>query len=279
MIATGIAQATARSDVTLIAAALPVLLLSLVAAVSSSPRAAGTETRPSGSVQIELMPLPEWSDRGPRLVRTGIVVAGGAGACAMSVWVAHLAKSAGQSGVFVVAMLLAVGIGGLTGSVRTRIAPRSIGGFGIACLAAGAILMLGPVELIGVTLERHGDFAGATVVHLVLACSGLAAIGVAAAQGQQALLSRVASRSSAGATVLARALVCAALTVWIGAPIAQRLVGESATLLLPALAMLTIGAMLVTREPIRQAGTDIEQSKSDVPAGKRFDNRSISSRR
>ena len=69
------------------------------------------------------------------------------------------------------------------------------------------------------------------------------------------MLSRVAFTSAAGATILARMLVCGALMVWIGVPIAQRLVGGPATLMILALSLLALGGTLIIHEPSQSPRT------------------------
>ncbi|MGB2986899.1 MAG: hypothetical protein WBE26_13590 [Phycisphaerae bacterium] len=227
-----------RGDLILIVAALPVLLISLVSATSSASRAGASPQ----AVGVESMPLPIWSDRWPTLLRAGIVSVAGGGACAITVWTEFLHEVGSPVTVFLPAMLLATGLGVLAGCQTKRSGLRSIGGFGVACAAAGVIVA---VSTIGAADTASAGPAGVAV----LACASLFAIGFATAYGRQALLSRVASRSFAGAVILSRMLVCAALTIWAGVPLAERLAGRPGTLVALALSLLVLGGALIIREP------------------------------
>ncbi len=238
-IAAIVLRSVAQTDLLLIAAALPALVLSVLAALWHPQRDRATSERSDSAV----IPLPTSSERRPRLVRTGLVAAGGSGACVMSVWLAHCESAFGGSTSLPVWLLLAMGAGGLAGCWHSRTASRSIGGFGLASVVAGLAVGLGAVALGG------GMLAGALASGIV-ACAGMAAIGVATTYGRQALLRRVASRSSTGAIVLTRTLICIALTAWVISPVSLLLAGPVKTLMIPAFALVTLGAWLMFREPI-----------------------------
>ncbi len=222
----------------LIAAALPALLVSLCAAVLGSSRGSGSVPEAAD----EAAPLPIWSDRWPKLLRASIVAAGAVSACAMTVWNACLAESAEHRGLFIGVMVFAFGVGVLAGCRKSRFGSRSIGGFGTAVVLAGVVLALGKL---GLASGGWGNpvFTGA------LACAGVAAIGFATAYGRQTLLTRVASRSSVGARILARLLVFGALMVLLGGPLAMGVLGERATLMLLALFLIALGGTLIIHEP------------------------------
>jgi hypothetical protein len=74
-------------------------------------------------------------------------------------------------------------------------------------------------------------------------------MGFAAAYGQQALLNRVANRSPAGAGLLTRTLVCSALLVWFGGPVAGQLIGSFLAFVLVVLGLLALGGVLIIYEP------------------------------
>jgi hypothetical protein len=112
----------------------------------------------------------------------------------------------------------------------------------MACLVASTILILGSPAF------RHAASLPPECA-LVVAFGTLAGMGLAAACGQRALLDRVANRSTAGAGVLTRTLVCSALLVWFGGPVAEHLIGESLAFVLLALALLGIGGVLIICEP------------------------------
>lgn len=237
-----IARFTGRADLVLIVAALPALLVSLVSAASSSSRARRSPGDREPKLEACAYTLPIYSDRWPTLLRASIVVVAAGGACAIAIGTGSVSESAGNVDVSMSAMLLAMGIGVLAGCRAKHSGPRSIGGFGVACSLAGLSVAISTIGHTSGILIGPGS-AGA-LVYL-----SLAAIGFATAYGRQALLHRVASRSSAGATILARMLVGAALMVWVGAPLAERIVGKPATLLILALFLLALGGTLIIHEP------------------------------
>jgi hypothetical protein len=214
------------------------LLTSLLSAASRSARGAGS--RPA--INTTAAPLPVLSDRWPTLLRASIVAVAGGATCAITVWSGHVRESGGDLTIFVSAVLLAAGVGVLAGCRPKRSGVRSIGGFGVACAAAGALIA---VSTLGLTATSGAGLGAITVA----VCLCLAATGFATAYGRQALLSRVANRSFAGATVLARMLGCAAFMVWIGVPLAERLIGRPATLVFLALSLLALGGGLIIQEP------------------------------
>jgi len=231
-LARGIADASGRPDLALLAAALPVLVTTLLAAwLGASGNARSTVER-----KPEPVPLPVWSDRWPTLLRAGIVAVGGGSACAMTVWMSRLSGGVGA----IAWMILFLGVGVLAGSATRWSGPRSIGGFGVTCVVAGLSVALGRLVM--------GDAPDA-VVGLVFACTAVAAIGFATAYGRETLLSRVASRSAAGATILARLLVCAAFSAWFAAPLAVRVFGYTAALMMLALSLVALGGILIIHEP------------------------------
>lgn len=250
LIATWILRTTQRSDLMLIIAALPALLVSLVSAASTSSRSHSSP----GSAEPEALPLPIWSDRWPTLLRASIVAVGGGGVFAIAVGSAYLEQIGGEVGVLLPAMLLAMGIGVLAGCRTKRSGARSIGGFGVACAMAG---MSVAVPAFGITLcgadlpvWHLADWkVGPTSLAVVPACASLAAIGFAMAYGRQVLLHRVANRSFAGAAILTRMLVVAAMTVWVVAPLTERLVGRPAGLVMLGLLLLALGGTLIIHEP------------------------------
>ena len=123
---------------------------------------------------------------------------------------------------------------------------RSIGGFGMACAAAGIIVAAGVMAWI-----KGPRASGVGLV--VISGSAAGSVGYAIAYGRQALLSRVGSRSLEGATILAQSLACAALTVWMGAPFARDYFGDHAAMILLALSLLALGGILVIHEPGKSA--------------------------
>jgi hypothetical protein len=226
------------ADPLLIAASLPTLLVSIAAVFLGS---SGDESI-VGPVEPAPAALPLWSDRWPTLLRASIVAVGGGSACAVYVWIDHPARNPDHSGIVPASLLTALAIGLLGGARMNRPGRRSIGGFGAACNAAGVIVAIGAVAL---------SWSSATsTATLVLACAGLSTIGLATAYGQQTLLVRVASRSSAGAVELGRLLVCAGLTLLVGAPFAVRFFGPTSALMMLAVSLVALGGTLVIHDPV-----------------------------
>jgi hypothetical protein len=226
------------ADPLLVAASLPALLVSIAAAFLGSSRGKSL----AGPVEPPPAALPLWSDRWPTLLRASIICVGGASACAMFVWINHPAQNSGYVGILPASLLLATAIGLLGGVRANRPGLQSIGGFGAAVNIAGVVIALGVLAL--------PSSNSTSVAVFVFACGGLAAIGFATAYGRQTLLIRVASRSSAGAVELGRLLVCAGLTVLVAAPLAVRLFGPTAALMMLALSFVALGGTLVIHEPL-----------------------------
>ena len=99
------------------------------------------------------------------------------------------------------------------------------------------------------TIGLHHLSVTAPSTPMVGACLSMAVIGFAIAYGHQALLGRVASRSSVGATTLAHILATSAIILWVGAPLLVMLLGASTTLTALALGLLALGGTLVIHEP------------------------------
>jgi len=227
------------ADPFLIAASLPVLLVSITAAFL------GSSGDQSNLRPVEPPPaaLPLWSDRWPTLLRASIVAIGGGSTCAAYVWIDYLAQNSDHRGMVPVFLLIAFAIGLLGGARMNRPWRRTIGGFGAACNVAGVIIAIGAVAC-----SSSSGRAGAVV--FILACAALVGIGFATAYGRQTLLIRVASRSSAGAIELGRLLVCAGLTVLVGAPLAVHFFGSTATLIMLAVSLVALGGTLVIHDPV-----------------------------
>ncbi|MCH7885301.1 MAG: hypothetical protein IIC01_08630 [Planctomycetes bacterium] len=232
-----LARSESAGNLVLLAASLPSLLAAVVSVAVSSARPGRWAASES-----ESSPLPMWSDRWPRLLRAGIVAVGGGGACGAFVWAGHLAGEQHSQGAAPGAMLLAMAVGVFAACRSRRSGLRSIGGFGVASACAGVIVAVTTVLL------AHAPGAGGGLCHAAawVAVSGIA---YATTYGRKTLLDRVASRSTAGAKVLAGLLACAGFTIWLGAPRVARWMGEPATLVLLALSLLALGGMLIIHEP------------------------------
>lgn len=236
-LAGGIIGRDGRVELVLIAASLPTFGAAIIAAVS---RTSQTPTLQFGEVEGPL--LPSWSDRWPVLLRASIIAVAGAGAGTAALASQVTVANGPPRFVRVAMMLFAMGIGVLTACYwRPKIA-RTIGGFGVACAAAGTSVAL--ALLCGSALSGVGP-----VGQTLLECLSIGSIGLAMAYGRQALLDRVGSRSTVGATILTRSLVCAAVTVWVTAPLTQSLLSLSAAMVMLSLSLLALGGVLVIHEP------------------------------
>jgi len=227
------------TDPFLIAASLPALLVAIAAAFLG---ASGDQAlfKP---IELPPAPLPLWSDRWPTLLRASIVAVGGGSACAAYVWIDPLAWNSGLRWMAPAFLLMALAVGLLGGARMNRPGRRTIGGFGMACNVAGVVVAIGAVARSS-SASRAGDAL------FLLAFAALVGIGFATTYGRQTLLIRVASRSSAGAVELGRLLVCAGLTLLVGAPLAVHFLGSTATLTMLAVSLVALGGTLVIHDPV-----------------------------
>lgn len=238
MLSTALQWLTGRADLTLIAAALPALLVALLCAGGGPARpaipAAGPGPAPS--------PLPMWSDRWPTLLRGSIVLVGCGAAWAITAWTSLPAVMGSAGAIALPALFAAFGTGILGGSRAKRCGLRSIGGFGVACAAVGVITA-------SVTFVALGAYRGAAGTALVAACISLGGLGFALGYGHQTLLHRVASRSAVGATILGRLFVGSALLTWIAAELPTGLLTVAPSLAMLALLLTALGGALIIHEP------------------------------
>lgn len=238
MAASGLASATAKADIILVAAAVPTLLATVIAAAASTSR------KQESGHEIDDQPacLPLWSDRWPTLLRGSLVVLGGGCAWALSGWAMKVGTPRPMDDVLMPAMFASLGIGVLWGCRERPSETRTIGGFGVACAGAGVTTALG-------VFSTWADGTAAATGTRFFACASVGVIGFAVAYGRQTLLHRVASRTSEGAKVLARMLGCAALAAWIVTPALSSLLGGPETLMVLALALIALGGTLIIHEP------------------------------
>lgn len=229
--------ASAHPDLLLMAAALPALVAVLVTAVAGL---SGTES--ANQPEPTTTPLPAWSDRWPTLLRASIVAVAGGGAGVIAVWLHEMAGAGVHGGSAPGCAVMAMGVGMLAGCHIRRTALRSVSGFGVACAVAGMVLAAFAMGLN--RISGHTGTGGIT-----LACGSLLAIGFATAYGWQVLMNRIGGRANNAGNVLAYALACAAMTIWIGVPLAQHLLGTPATLVTISLSLLALGGTLIIHEP------------------------------
>ncbi len=213
------------ASVVIVAAALPALLVSLLSATLGS-----ADTQPPRTTGRDRPVAPACADRWPTLLRSALVAVAGGGAFAASMW----CQAPGTSATMLPCVLAGLGLGLALGHRREMTAVHSIGGFGARCSLAGLAIALG--TLVG------GLAASATMAFQA------AAVGYAVSYGQQALLSRVGSRSAAGAYELCAMLACAAGSVLVVAPLAEIVFTQSAALLMLALILIATGGTLVLYE-------------------------------
>lgn len=226
-----------HTDLMLVTSALPALVVSLLAA--------GVKPSPAGDPQQDIgsspAALPLSRDRWPRLLRASIVTVGAGAVWAVMVWSRALGDTTGHFVTLRSAMLLSLGVGILVGCGMNRSNVRSVGGFGVACVAAGVVVAIGLLAMLG-RLDLSPKTTG------LLACVGLASLGHAAAYGRQTLLRRVASRSYVGAAMLTRVLVYGAIAGWIGVPVAANLFGLPTALALLVVVLIGLGGTLIIHE-------------------------------
>lgn len=226
----------------LIGAALPALAVAIGAAVLGSAKDHQEVSEEVSREASACCPLPVCSDRWPTLLRASIVAVGGGGVCAIFVSSQWLNRGQVQSTGILPHLLAAVGIGIAVGSRVPVGTVRTIGAFGMGCAVAGIVV---GVSTFALASQPHAPSWLATV----FAASGAATIGYATSFGRTVLLSRVARRSTAGARMLARMLVCGAVTILVAAPIATYLFREPATLMLLSMSLIALGGLLVIHEP------------------------------
>jgi hypothetical protein len=171
-----------------------------------------------------------------------IVLLAGGGAAAMCVFAGQALGESGTPSVAVAWLLAAMGCGVVAGCDVRSDSVRSIGGLGVACAVAGLILMASSVG-------GYASQVGETELRLIPACASMLSLGIAIAYGWKALMNRVSGMALAGAALFSRTMICAALSVWIGLPLARAWLGTSVTLLMIALSFLALGGALIIHEP------------------------------
>lgn len=221
------------SQLMLVASALPALAIPLlIAAAPHAPRSSVDE--PVSAI------APTLRDRWPRLLRAAIVAVGGGAVCAALVW-SEQAMTAGDSAFSIAAITtMLLGMGNLLADAARTGSP-SMGGLGLYCAVAGLLTAFGILG-IGASPDHSA------IVRLAPAGVGFFAIGLAMGHGRSLLWARVASRSIAGAAELTRFLLCAAFSVWVTGPLAIRLFGRPATIIMVALSLVAVGGTLVIHD-------------------------------
>ena len=239
---------TGHVEPILAAAALPLLIASVVAVLASRPAGRGGQVTPDESETS----APALRDRWPTLMRLCIVAT--SLCCVIVACVGQrLAPAATPGGPYaessrLAAMLMAAAIGTLLGCRPKAVGYPTVSGFGLACAAAGGVVALCLAYV-------HSVDAGASMSTLIVIVAGVGTIAYATAYGIESLLVRVGSRSIVGGTLLWRMIIV--LVLWFG--LIERLVylADAYRLLATfvALVLVCIGAALIVSEPAHSSGT------------------------
>ncbi len=232
-----IIRLTHEPNLPLVAGALPSLLVAILSAMASSTSNAKQIAENTDT------PLPISRDRWPRLLRASIVVAAGASAWTIAS-IVGASPSQHSAALTLWLVLTSMGLGVLLVCHSKIAGIRTIFGFGSCCTIAGLAVFLAAV------MAEYDTSLGA-IGFFFIASISLLALGVAKASGRQTLLSRVANRPSAGASILSRILVCSAATICIVEPIANQLFRRTGSLVFASVAMIVLGGTLVIHEPAR----------------------------
>jgi hypothetical protein len=243
-IAGKVSQRATDVELVFLGAAMPALLLALMAGGLGAFDRAGDRSDPETADE-----LPIWSDRRPQLTRACVVVVGGGAACAALVWSRILAEGGDHTAPWAI-MLLVLGMGYAAGCRSGSGGCYTIGSFGVVSVLAGVIVAVcagGSLATLGSTWPPSA--ASETWAYSLMACVSLAPIGFATGFGRRLLLTRVGSRSSEGAKMVARLFVCTSVTCWLTAPLALLLIGTWATLMLLALSLIVLGGSLLMLDP------------------------------
>ncbi len=216
--------------------ALSILLVSVLSAAASTR----TDSQNLDRTGAKESGLPQYSDRRPRLLRTSIVIVAAAATLLMAATISGVALGGEAVPLDAAATLLVIGASVVV--TCTVNGDRTIGGFGMTCVAAGFAAAV-------LASAWPTTPSGAAPADFVLVAAALSAFGVSYVYGRQTLVRRVSGRSFVGAKVLARSLLAAGLTAgFVGPPILARL-GPRGTTLLVSLVLLALGGLLVIHEP------------------------------
>lgn len=231
-------------ELLLAGSALPTLAVAALCAAFGTPATGNGNERAKEPVRE----VPVHIDRWPGLLRLAIVCVGGAGACVFWLWCSHYTLHQRDGWLPASVMLASMGMGMLLDCRGRGDVQRCMGGFGLTCLIAGCITVLGsPVMLGGADVNVAAVWAASVL--------SLAAIGYAMAYGRRTLLQRVAVRASAGAVILTRSLVCCAITIGFTAPLAARFLGIPATLVLVSISLVALAGTLIIHDPVMSMRT------------------------
>ncbi len=230
-----------RPEAAMMAAALPALALAVVAVWRMPPSIAVGHVAES----VSDVRLPTVSDRRPRMLRAGIVVAGACAAWTLAGWIAEAGTP--QRVTAVACGVLLAGLGWCVAGWRRPEKVRDLADFGLCCAGAGGIVA------VAVLMHERGGaigLAGSALMGL-----GLAGVGLACATGQVMALHRTAVRPSTWGRLYARLVVGGLVAAGAGVPLSRWVIGPLATSAAGALALLILGAALIFREPHQSAAT------------------------
>jgi len=241
------ASHTSNSDLTLLAASLPVLTLALIAAASASSlgfASARPCSRIGHGAENERWSLPIVSDDKAMLLRTTVISLGAVAGIVGGVWAGCTSWMTGQSSAPTWHLLAVLALGLLIGCRIHRDALRTDRVFGVACASAGLLIALS-------TLRASGESALGWLGAVRFA--SLASLGVAVAYGLHARLQCVASRSSVAASTLACVLLAAGLGIGVATQVADSRFGPRAALWIAGLCLAALGGTPIFRDlPIRR---------------------------
>jgi hypothetical protein len=237
-IASSIGGRGTGGNVTLLASALPSLLVALVSVVLSSLDGVGEGyTEPAGEQR-----LPVTSDDSPALARGAAIALCMATIAAATLWMSlyalHVSTSlAGAGGMF-----LAMGCGALAAHHPEGLIIRTLGGLAVLCGGAGLILGGAGVVMSQGWLQWPGGMGA-------VACASLVVLSFSAASGREMILHRVARRSSEGASMLGRSLLGGALMVALLIPALSHWNAYRQIVVALAVSLLLLSGVLALNDP------------------------------
>ncbi len=226
-----------NANLLLLLAGVPAFLVAIGAAVFGSFPTSRTQV----DAGFAAAALPGWSDRRPRLLRAATAAIGGGSACAITVWSSPALPVWESPSLAAGWLLCALGAGMLLSGTGHGGGAGSIGHFAATSVAAGIMVAIGTCGS-----EQFAMHAG--IASAIVAALALGAVGFAAGSGRHTLMTRAVRRAGVDSTLLARWLVWAALTAWIGAPVVMNVFGPFSTLALLALSLVALGGVLMIHE-------------------------------
>lgn len=212
--------------------ALAAFLVALVAGLATGIKSAADAVQSPGER------LPQWSDRRPRRLRTGILILGLLGACGLML--AGGTQRVGASSPMSPLLLLSAAAY-LAGCMIQRRTVGSVAGFGVVTIVAAG------TTAIAAALAASSNDSSATAVVASSLC--IAAASFATGFGWTALLSRVAVTSSDGSRMATRLLAASAIGALCWVPLFTSRTIEPEPLLVLSLIQSITGSLLIANDP------------------------------